>query len=212
MGCLGFLWALCLWTTVIGLFNQNPDTIYVELKKTGSLSCSTPDKNPSGVYWYFWSRGTNELKFLFYCTVTGRFTYDDSLTEMDRFKSSKRDSMGTIFTLKITNVKAKDAGIYFCAFSNGTHLEMKKGIDLRPGERRPTQPPPTIPPEKPKPCRCINRPSTRPKQGKTCEAQVLWSLVGGVLGLTVVLICTLYYFSRLPKKCRHRLIKKQQLR
>nr|ACZ57827.1 CD8 beta [Salmo salar] len=77
-------------------------------------------------------------------------------------------------------------------------------------ETRPTLTPVT----KPKPPRiptgrCTKRNDQTPKG---CGSKVLWPLVGVLLTLAAALIYTLYYFSQLPKKCRHQFAKKRPLK
>uniref|UniRef100_A0A3Q3WG56 Uncharacterized protein n=1 Tax=Mola mola TaxID=94237 RepID=A0A3Q3WG56_MOLML len=97
-----------------------------------------------------------------------------------------------------------DAGIYSCVLKDLKNTEIwKPGTLLRPGVIPSTVPPPTKPePPTKSVCRC----SEDSRDG--CSSQILWPLVGLIAAIALALICTLYYFSRLPKKCRHRFMKK----
>ncbi|KAG7476554.1 hypothetical protein MATL_G00084170 [Megalops atlanticus] len=111
-------------------------------------------------------------------------------------------------------VPKEDAGGYFCILRFfGENKLGSRGIELKPGQKPPTQPPPTTTRKahkRPKSCNCPG--NTHPKQEFRCQPLFLW-ILGGVLGTFVTaLISVLFYFSRLSKKCHHRLAKEQQLR
>uniref|UniRef100_W5LZD8 Cd8 beta n=1 Tax=Lepisosteus oculatus TaxID=7918 RepID=W5LZD8_LEPOC len=198
---------LVFLSTAAGKMIKASDIYYVNLFATASISCEWGEKSPSGVFWY---RQTEEgFQFLFHYSVTDKYTYGiDAPSEQERFKGSKRDSIKTIFILKILRVQEKDAGIYYCGVLNRTELTLSDGAELRPGETPPTLPPPTTTPRKPTPFRCPSRRRPKPQPGWGCGPLVLWPLAGGLSALAVAWVCTLYYFSRLPKKCRHRFTKR----
>ncbi|KAB5549254.1 hypothetical protein PHYPO_G00065320 [Pangasianodon hypophthalmus] len=120
------------------------------------------------------------------------------------------------YTLRITDIQKNDAGFYSCLLSSQNSAQdpkdlMLEGYSIRPGERIPTLAPTTV--KKPK---RVNRLpdicKSNNQSPRGCKSVVLWSGIGAVLLLVVVLISTLNYFSRLPKKCRHRYARKQQLK
>ncbi|XP_057216608.1 uncharacterized protein cd8b isoform X2 [Triplophysa rosa] len=100
-----------------------------------------------------------------------------------------------------------EAGLYSCMFKMKINT-IPDGYYIRPGVNPPTLQPPTVKIEKPKQsCR-----SCKPFSPKGCKRSVLWPGIGALLLLAGILAGTLYYFSRLPKKCRHQFAKTNQLR
>lgn len=132
-------------------------------------------------------------------------TYEVFPENLDKtkFKLSRRGSQS--FLLRIFKLTEADTGVYSCVLKGKTNNELWiPGTLLRPGVTPPTVPP-TVKVKRPiKPiCHCLG--NYQPKGG--CSSLVLWPLVGLTGGLAVALVCTLYYFSRLPKKCRHHFVK-----
>ncbi|XP_054473284.1 T-cell surface glycoprotein CD8 beta chain [Anoplopoma fimbria] len=199
------LLTVSLWTLGSSqVLQQEPVKIlYPKILSTESIECDCTNITCDSVYWFRSIRNHNKLQFLGKCNNADRATYGAGV-DINRFKLSKKSSMS--FTLRITNVSDDDTGIYSCVLKDRKTTEMwKPGILLRPGVTPPTLPPKTIPkPTVKSVCRC---PKKNSSQG--CGSLVLWPLVGLVAGLALALICTLYYFSRLPKKCRHHFVKKR---
>nr|XP_061814141.1 T cell receptor beta variable 20-1 [Nerophis lumbriciformis] len=82
-----------------------------------------------------------------------------------------------IFTLQIINVTKEDTGTYSCFMKDRRNNEEWLAGAL------------LLP------------------GADDCDSLILWALVGLVTVLMTTLFCTLYYFSRLPKKCRHQFVK-----
>ncbi|XP_017278282.1 T-cell surface glycoprotein CD8 alpha chain [Kryptolebias marmoratus] len=176
--------------------------LYPAISSTESIECDCRNFTCDYVFWFRTDPANAEVKFL------GKSNNADRAEHVadERFRLSKRGS--STFVLRIFNVKREDAGIYSCVLRSYRDLtEMyNPGTFLRPGETPPPPPPPPkkLPP-KPKVCPCSSQ--KRPRDG--CHSLVLWPLVGLVAGLAVGLLCTLYYFSRLSKKCHHHFVKKR---
>ncbi|KAL7408488.1 hypothetical protein ABVT39_024252 [Epinephelus coioides] len=198
-----------LWTSGSGqVLQQEPvKVLYPQILGTEIMECDCTNITCDYVYWFrTMSNHLNQVQYIGKCNNADRDTYGDGV-DIARFKISRRSSVS--FTLRITNVTEKDAGTYSCVLKDRKNMEMwKSGILLRPGVIPPTLPPKpknkSKPPVKPV-CRCPKKNS--PQDG--CGSLVLWPLVGLLAGLALALICTLYYFSRLPKKCRHHFAKRR---
>ncbi|XP_037639038.1 uncharacterized protein cd8b [Sebastes umbrosus] len=201
------LWTVSLWTSGSSqILQQEPvKVLYPAILSTESFECDCANISCDWVYWF--RSNTNHLKVQF-LGKSNNADRDSYGTDVDktRIKINKRGSSS--FTLRITNVTKEDTGIYSCVLTDRKKTEMwKPGVLLLPGESPPTLPPPTLPPVKPV-CRCPKK-KPPPQAPDGCGSLVLWPLVGFISALGLALICTLYYFSRLPKKCRHHFVKKR---
>nr|BBJ70072.1 CD8 beta molecule precursor [Seriola quinqueradiata] len=199
------LFTVSLWTAGSSQIPlQEPIKVhYPAIASHETIECDCVNIFCDSVYWF---RSSPQVRFLGKCNNADRVNYGPNVEET-KFKFSKRGSM---FVLRIMNVNTEDAGTYSCVLKDRNGKEIwKPGSLLRPGATPPTSPPKT----KPKPpvksvCHCNKK---NPSQG-VCRSMVLWPLVGLTVGLGLALICTLYYFNRLPKKCRHHFAKRQMPR
>ncbi|KAM6947108.1 T-cell surface glycoprotein CD8 beta chain [Lycodopsis pacificus] len=195
-----------LWTLGSSqILQREPVKIrYPEILSTEAIECDCTNISCDSVYWFRSIQDHRKLEFLGKCNNADR-AYHGHQVDKTRFKLNKQ-SMS--FMLRIINVTENDTGIYSCVLKDRQNTEMwKPGILLRPGVIPPTSAP--LPKAKPKPpvkpvCRC---PTENPSPDG-CGSLVLWPSVGLVTALALALICTLYYFSRLPKKCRHHSVKR----
>lgn len=201
------LLTVSLWTADSGhILLQKPVTVlYPKISSQAVIECDCVNISCKSVLWFRSTRSVGNLQFLGTCNNANRFTHGAGVAK-ERFQFDKRGTSS--FVLRIANVMEEDGGIYSCVLKDmgPTHV-WNPGSVLRPGVTPPTSPPPT----KPKPpvksvCRCPKK--SPAKDG--CDPPVLWPLVGLTAGLALALICTLYYFSRLPKKCRHHFVKVRQ--
>ncbi|XP_059184592.1 uncharacterized protein cd8b [Centropristis striata] len=199
------LWTVSLWTSGSSQFLQHGHVtvFYPKILSTEVIYCDCANMSCVSVYWFrsISKHSKVTLQFLGTCNNAGIDSYGDGL-DKTRFKISRKSS--TSFTLRITNVTEEDTGFYSCVLKDRKHAESwKTVVHLQPGVNAPTLPPPTKrkPPVKPI-CRC---PKKKSQDG--CGSLVFWPLVGLIAGLAVALLCILYYFSRLPKKCRHNFVK-----
>ncbi|XP_062321824.1 uncharacterized protein cd8b [Osmerus eperlanus] len=212
---LALAWAaMCLWTTVS---SQPPEmtlqVLYPKIFDNETLTCDCSN-GCIDVFWFrsVHSKNGSVFQFLVHANKVERLKYRSDMAPKDqeRYRISVRDSGATVaFLLRIHFVTEMDAGFYFCLFrkQNTPQEPLRSGVLLRPGVSPPTPPPVTKPQRKIIPiCRCTISRSNHPKG---CGTMVLWPLVGILLGLAVALISTLYYFSRLPRKCRHQFAKKR---
>ncbi|KAJ8285505.1 hypothetical protein GJAV_G00027590 [Gymnothorax javanicus] len=203
------VWTTFLWTAVVTQSIWALETQYPELNTTVTLDCECKSSACQAVFWYWQPKDRPaQFLFLFHHTITDRVNYQSSV-DQNKYKWSTKTGMRPIFSLKIVTVQKSDAGLYLCQAHGNHNLTSSPGIELLPGESPPTPPPPPPPPKTPPPCRCRNRGINKNPQG--CGRLVLWPLVGVLASLAVMLIITLFYFSRLPKKCRHRFAKRKQL-
>ncbi|XP_070759208.1 uncharacterized protein cd8b [Enoplosus armatus] len=209
MSLLPLAWTLLtvsLWTSGLSQIMQQEaaNVLYPELFSTEAIECDCMNISCDSVFWFRSISNHSKVQFLGKCNNADRATYGAGV-ETKRFKLSRKS--GVSFALRIINVTEEDAGIYSCVLRDRKNTEMwKPGVLLRPGVIPPTSPPVT----KPKPpvksvCRCSKKNSSP----DGCGSLILWPLVGLLAALALALICTLYYFSRLPKKCRHRFVKKR---
>ncbi|XP_036444325.1 uncharacterized protein LOC118820225 [Colossoma macropomum] len=200
-----------VWTFLCLLAAASAATVlYPSLGGSETLTCECPDHQCQKVYWYRFLQDTGEFQFLMFGNSANAVKHAEGITAT-RFKLSANEGAKITYSLRITGLEKNDAGIYSCMFNSPKHdqkSQMPAGYYIRPGEHAPTSPPPTVKiPKKKKPQVCP--PNNQPVKG--CKPLVLWPSVGVLLVLAVVLISTLYYFSRLPKKCRHQYTKKMQL-
>lgn len=177
---------------------------YPALHSNETIDCECVHPHCDFVYWFYSNLNTGKVQYLGKCNNADRDAYAPDVKK-SRFKIQKRGS--TSFVLRITDVTEADAGIYSCVLKDKSQSELwKPGVFLRPGVTPPTRPPEIKP--KPSICRCSAK---NPPAPVVCGGMILWPLVGFVASLAFALICTLYYFSRLPKKCRHNFVKMHQL-
>ncbi|KAG5840993.1 hypothetical protein ANANG_G00194840 [Anguilla anguilla] len=205
------VWTACVWTAVIVQSVWALKIQYPVLNITETLDCGCSTSNCQAVFWYWQPRHSpSKFHFLFYHNVVDRVHYEPTV-DQDKYKQGMKGGTRPTFSLKIFHVRESDAGRYFCQLQESRNMPSIIEIELRPGENPPTPPPTPSHPKKPpkKPCRCLNQGINKSPKG--CGRLVLWPLVGVLASLAAVLIATLFYFSRLPKKCRHRLVKKRQL-
>lgn len=145
----------------------------------------------------------NPVQFIGWANQAERTNYRPEAG--DKFQITKRGASG--YSLRVANVSVEDRGVYVCVLKDRKIGELwRSGVLLLPGESPPTEAPEkkTTTPSKPK-CRCTKYKDT----AEGCSPVVQWSLVGLISALSLTLLCTLYYYSRLPKKCRHRFVKKK---
>ncbi|KAM8916640.1 T-cell surface glycoprotein CD8 beta chain [Spinachia spinachia] len=204
MGALLLAWTLLTVSLTSGwsqiLEQETVKILYPELLGTEVIKCNCAN-TCDNVYWFRSVHNHEKLEFLGRCNNAGRYVFG-SAVDTARFKLSRKSS--TCFALSIINVTVEDTGIYSCVLKDRKNTEMwKSGILLRPGVTPPTLPPQTKPKAAEPVCRC----ATKDPPQDDCGSLVLWPLVGLVAALALGLICTLYYFSRLPKKCRHHFVK-----
>ncbi|XP_048859498.1 T-cell surface glycoprotein CD8 beta chain [Brienomyrus brachyistius] len=203
------VWKVSVWTAVTFHVLHALEVQYPALDTFHTVSCECNQEKCQAVLWFRkrHDRSQTEMEFLLYYNNANRTEYAERKLK-DSFKGDQKGSWRITYNLKIMSVKKEDAGLYFCLLQGSNSLGLgNNGVELRPGETPPTSAPPVATMPK-KPCQCRNL--KQPEQ-KECSRKVLWPLVGVLLSLSVVLFSTLYYFSRLPKKCRHRFAKKQQL-
>ncbi|XP_010741621.2 uncharacterized protein cd8b [Larimichthys crocea] len=177
--------------------------LYPKISSTENIDCEC-NMSFESVHWFRSISKYSKIQYIGKCNNADRDFYGTDVDKA-RYKISRKSNS---FSLRIHNVTEEDTGIYSCVLKGKKTMEVwKSGILLQPGV-----PPPTLPPkiQKPKPptkprCTC---PKKNPSQDG-CDSLILWPLVGLMAALTLALVCTLYYFSRLPKKCRHHFVKKR---
>lgn len=210
MLALTLAWTLlttALWTTASSqsLLQEQVKVLYPKLWDNETLDCECGQLSCDQVLWFRTLSHSDRVEFIGKGNQADRVIYGKGFTE-PRFKIRKRGS--STYSLRIVEVTQDDTGTYSCVLKEKNEEILRPGVLLLPGVTMPslTQRPKTKAPPSAKP-RC---PCPKPKQGRQdgCGHLVLWPLVGLIGGLSLALICTLYYFSRLPKKCRHHFVKK----
>ncbi|XP_050948416.1 uncharacterized protein cd8b isoform X2 [Labeo rohita] len=203
LSCICFCLLVWLAAAVIPTFQATPFVLYTKINNSETLTCECPDHACQEVFWYRYLDRTKTLQFLLYINSAGREQHGEF--NDTRFKGSVSSGQKVIYTLRITGLQENDIGLYSCMFK--TKNLMPVGHYVMPGVNPPTTPR-TVTTQKPrKICNC--KPPSSPKG---CEQSVLWPALGTLLLLAITLAGTLYYFSRLPKKCRHRFAKTNALR
>lgn len=194
------------WTSGSAQDRKQQETHYPVIHSTQTLVCACPLSCDTAL-WFRRLEGRDGLEFLVSVNSAERNHFNKDL-DTTRFKATMRDS--STWALHITNVTQEDTGVYSCVVKNKRTEDVSTpGVLLLPGVTAPTPQP-----EKPA-CSCpknSHKPhpnAPRPTPVKGCGSVVMWPLVGVLAGLVTALLSTLYYFSRLPKKCRHQFEKRQ---
>lgn len=180
---------------------------YPKINGSESLNCDCPDHACQEVFWYRYLQTTKTFQFLMYVNSAGRELIGDNLNP-SLFKGTVSNGPKVSYNLRIADLQREDAGFYSCMFK--AKKIMPSGYYIKPGVNPPTLQPPTVKTEKPKRTSCNHCKHNRTTKG--CESSVLWPGIGALLLLAIALAGTLYYFSRLPKKCRHRFTKTNPFR
>ncbi|KAI1904642.1 hypothetical protein AGOR_G00007790 [Albula goreensis] len=177
-----------------------------------SLSCECRESHCMS-YWGRKLLGLDDFQFLLLHNQADISTHGSQAFKK-KFKASIR-SRGSkaIYSLTFHELLKEDAGLYFCILKEKSYYYLGSVTYLRTEGPFPS---PSVKPssttQKKKPlasCPCPpNRKSTKGQSPQGCSHLLKWSLIGVLLSLAVVLIITLLYFSRLPKKCPHQLVKK----
>ncbi|XP_073680423.1 uncharacterized protein [Garra rufa] len=205
LSCICFCLFVWVPAAAIPTFQATSSVLFAKINGSESLTCECPDHSCQEVFWYRYLERTKTLQFLLYVNSAGREQHGENL-DATRFKGSTSSGQRVVYTLRITGLQKDEIGLYSCMFK--TKNDMPVGYYIMPGVNPPTVQPPTVKTVKPKKT-CYCKPSS-PLKG--CEQTVLWPAIGALLLLAITLAGTLYYFSRLPKKCRHRFAKTNALR
>ncbi|XP_043076862.1 uncharacterized protein cd8b [Puntigrus tetrazona] len=205
LSCMRFCVFVWMAAASLPTFQATPSVIYAKINGSEAMSCECPNHACQEVFWYRYLERTKTLQFLVFVNSAGREQYGKNLNGT-RFKGSLSGGNRLGYTLRVTGLQEDDIGLYSCMFK--TKNTMPVGYYIMPGVNPPTAQPPTVKSNAAKKnCNCKLHSSP-----KGCEQLVLWAGVGALLLLAVTLAGTLYYFSRLPKKCRHRFTKTNPLR
>ncbi|KAM9409055.1 T-cell surface glycoprotein CD8 beta chain [Pholidichthys leucotaenia] len=190
-----------MWTTGSSqqLIQESINIRYPEISSNENIDCDCSVTSCDAAYWFRTLPNQNKIEFLAKCNNAERVSYGN-----DAFKSKfSFTRSSSSFVLRIINVTEEDTGIYSCVLKSKDRSEIwKSGTLVKPGVTPPTLFPKIVPPPAvTSACDCS------PQDG--CGVMVFWPLVGLIGSLALALVCTLFYFSRLPKKCRHRFVKKR---
>ncbi|XP_056114195.1 uncharacterized protein cd8b [Rhinichthys klamathensis goyatoka] len=204
MCCYVFVW---MAAAVLPSFQATSNVFYPKINGAQSLNCECPDHTCQEVFWYRYLESKNSPQFLMYVNSASREEHGENINA-SKFKGTVSSGQKVVYTLRIMELQEDDVGFYSCMFK--TKNVVPAGYYILPGVNPPTVQPPTVKtyqkPVNPKPC----KPSQYSPKG--CEHVVLWPGIGALLLLAITLAGILYYFSRLPKKCRHRFTKTNPLR
>ncbi|XP_010792041.1 uncharacterized protein cd8b [Notothenia coriiceps] len=196
------LWTVSLWT--LGLSQtllQEPLTVlYPTILSSPSIECDCANVDCDSVYWFRSISNNSKMEFIGQGNHADRMIHGNGVDET-RFKLISKSKI--LFVLQIINLTEEDTGTYSCVLKKRNNETWKPGILLLPGvtpQKIKTETKPTVKSV----CRCKKSP-----QVDGCGSLVFWPLVGLIAALVLTLVGTLYYFSRLPKKCRHHFAKKR---
>ncbi|KAK5872859.1 hypothetical protein PBY51_013521 [Eleginops maclovinus] len=196
------LWTVSLWTSGSSqtLLQEPLTVLYPKEFSSQTIECDCAQNPCDSVFWFRSISNHSKMEFIGQCNHADRVVLGPGVNHK-WFKLSSKGSK--VFALTIVNLTKEDAGTYSCVFKKKNET-WKPGTLLRPGENPPiiqtnTKPKPPIKPV----CRC-NKSSQH-----GCGSLVFWPLVGLIAALLLAIIGTLYYFSRLPKKCRHHFVKRR---
>ncbi|XP_030623867.1 uncharacterized protein cd8b [Chanos chanos] len=168
--------------TLVCLWTQVAKTreLYPKVGGSETLTCECPDRTCQRVFWYRFLKQSGTYQFLMQYNSAGRELHADGVSNKT-CRGSVREGVKTQFSLRLLNLQPNDTGVYSCVLQSTSASQQ----DLYP-------------------------PGYFIRPGAGCEPEIIWTLTGLVATLAVVLTGTLYYFSRLPKKCRHNFIKKKK--
>nr|XP_061788451.1 uncharacterized protein LOC133578220 isoform X1 [Nerophis lumbriciformis] len=187
-----------LWTSGSAqvLQDSNSKRVYPQLLSAQAIDCDCTNMSCNAAQWFRTLFSSNQVQYLGRINSAERIFHGDDV-DPEKFKFSRKRS-DEAFTLHVVNVTQDDAGTYSCVSTNKRKQEMwQAGVLLLPGVTPPTFPPDSTPltPD----CSCTLQ--------DVCDSLILWSLAGLTSVLMLTLVFTLYYFSRLPRKCRHHFVK-----
>ncbi|CAL8402751.1 unnamed protein product [Arctogadus glacialis] len=195
-----------VWTTVTCLCwtsgSAQVPVRYPKISDSEALTCGCHQNTCDGYLWFRSLENGSQLQFLVSVNNADR-SYTNTGLDKSRFIVKMNSGKST---LRIANLKREDSGVYSCVSKDKqTEGLGAPGVLLLPGV---TPPEPTPQPTSKPVCRC--REKSHKLQPKGCGSDALWPSVGILAGLALALLATLYYFSRLPKKCRHHFVKKDR--
>ncbi|XP_034095496.1 uncharacterized protein cd8b [Gymnodraco acuticeps] len=195
------LWTVSLWSLGLSqtLLQEPLSVLYPEILSSLSIECDCADVVCDSVYWFRSISNNSKMEFIGQGNHADRIIFGNGVDKR-RFKLISKSKM--LFALKIINLTKEDTGTYSCVLKKRNNETWKPGILLLPGvipQIIKTDTKPTVKSV----CRC----NKSPQDG--CGSLVFWPLVGLIAALVLTLVGTLYYFSRLPKKCRHHFVKKR---
>ncbi|XP_074532984.1 uncharacterized protein cd8b [Halichoeres trimaculatus] len=183
---------------------ENASIRYPQIHSTEVIDCGCTNIICATVYWFRSDPNHGNMQFIGQCNNANREQYGPGV-DSQKYKMSRKSDMS--FTLRISDVTAEDRGVYSCVLKDQKKNELwRPGFLLLPGVIPPTEPPKTKP-KSPVNSGCDCSTEISPQDG--CGSLILWPLVGIIATLGLLLICILYYFSRLPKKCQHHFVKKR---
>ncbi|XP_033939495.1 uncharacterized protein cd8b [Pseudochaenichthys georgianus] len=196
------LWTVSLWS--LGLSQtllQEPLTVlYPKILSSSSIECDCADVACDSVYWFRSISNNSKMEFIGQGNHADRIILGNGVDKR-RFKFINKSKI--LFVLQIFNLTKEDTGTYSCVLKKRNSETWKPGFLLLPGVTPQIIKTDTTKPTVKSVCRC----NKSPQDG--CGSLVFWPLVGFIAALVLTLVGTLYYFSRLPKKCRHHFVKKR---
>ncbi|TSK72116.1 hypothetical protein Baya_3100 [Bagarius yarrelli] len=173
---------------------------YPRINGSETLTCQCPDHQCLKVHWYRLLNGSDTPEFIVFRNNINLVHFASNINQ-NRFKTDVIHTGKVFYTLRITSIQKQDAGLYSCLLTSQNSAQnpkdlMPEGYSIWPQEIIITQAPTTV-----KKTKHVNRLRNQCKSinlsPKGCKPLVLWSGVGAVMLLVVVLISTLYYFSRM---------------
>ncbi|KAK2827645.1 hypothetical protein Q7C36_018571 [Tachysurus vachellii] len=203
-----------IWSFICFLTAASAVTVsYPSINGSETLTCCCPDHQCLKAYWYRLLQGSDTPEFILFINSVNTLVYAENI-DKKRFKAFVADSGKMCYTLRISGLQKQDAGFYSCVLNSQNSIQnpkdlMPDGHVIWPGVIISTPAPTAV--KNPKRMKPPNRCKSSNQSPKGCKSLVLWPGIGTVLLLVVVLISTLYYYSRLPKKCRHHFVKTRQL-
>ncbi|KAK1901402.1 Zinc finger matrin-type protein 1 [Dissostichus eleginoides] len=194
------LWTVSLWTLGSSqtLLQEPLTVIYPKIFSSSSIECDCADVLCDSVYWFRSISNNSKMEFIGQGNHADRITLGKGVDE-SRFKLISKSKK--LFALQIINLTKEDTGTYSCVLKK-KNTTWKPGTLLLPGVTAQIIKTDTKPTVK-SVCRC----NKSPKAVDGCGSLVFWPLVGLFTALVLTLVGTLYYYSRLPKKCRHHCVK-----